>query len=175
MGSGKTAIGRALADLLQCDYLDNDELVELRTGSSKATLVAERGTEGLRAAEAEVAMDLITGVIKPGSSNFPVPAFVAGLPAGALLDEDIVTRLIAESTAYVVWLRASVETLAHRIEADPADRPWLSGDLAHAIESLRPPREAAFTRVADLVLDVDDLTPSEAAELVVAQREILRR
>jgi shikimate dehydrogenase len=50
-GSGKTATGRALAELLGFEFVDVDELVVQAAGMPVAQIFAERGEEGFRALE----------------------------------------------------------------------------------------------------------------------------
>ena len=57
--------------------------------------------------------------------------------------------------AYVVYLRASVETLVRRVGSG-AGRPWLDGDPAEFFRQQYAQRGAWFESVADLVVDVDD-------------------
>src|SRR5690348_15496810 len=56
-GSGKTAVGRAVAEMLGWRFMDTDDLIEERTGVSIERLFAEAGEDGFRGAEAEALLD----------------------------------------------------------------------------------------------------------------------
>lgn len=160
MGSGKTTVGEALAGRLGWSYIDNDDLVQEAAGVTKASLVEARGAAGLRAAEAQA---LRSAISRPGP-------FVAGVAAGVVLDPDDASPLQdPPDDVALVWLRARIDTLAERIRRDPADRPWLTGNLEESLHAMASTREPAFGQFADVVVDVDDLDPPGAAA-EIAQR-----
>lgn len=156
MGAGKTTVGRVLAAQLGWPYADNDDLVVEAAGASKETLLERAGVVALREAES-AALHL--------AATHPGP-LVAGVAAGAVLDPANVALLAGVDL--VVWLRAAHPVLAARVDADPADRPWLSGDTLAAVQRLAAAREPRFAEVADLVVDVDRLSPEQAADLIAA-------
>ena len=154
MGSGKTTVGQALAGRLGWSYVDNDDLVEEFVGVTKASLAEAQGVAGLRAAEAQA---LRLAIRRPGP-------FVAGIAAGVVLDPDDAAPLKdPPDDVALVWLRAGIDTLAERIRRDPADRPWLTGDLEEALREMALVREPAFDELAHTVVDVDGIDPQRAA------------
>jgi shikimate kinase len=154
MGSGKTTVGHALASRLGWSYVDNDHLVEEFAGATKASLVQARGVAGLRAAEAQA---LRLAIRRPGP-------FVAGVAAGVVLDPAHAAVLEdPPDDVALVWLRAGIGTLAERIRRDPADRPWLTGDLRRLLRDMASAREQSFAELAHIVVDVDGITPQQAA------------
>jgi shikimate kinase len=154
MGSGKTTVGHALASRLGWSYVDNDHLVEEFAGATKASLVQARGVAGLRAAEAQA---LRLAIRRPGP-------FVAGVAAGVVLDPAHAAVLEdPPDDVALVWLRAGIGTLAERIRRDPADRPWLTGDLGKSLREMASVREQSFADLAHIVVDVDGITPRQAA------------
>jgi shikimate kinase len=65
----------------------------------------------------------------------------------------------------VVWLRASLETLVRRLGDRP--RPELGSDPRSVLVRLSAERAELFEQVAHVVLDVDGLTPPQAARALV--------
>ena len=61
MGAGKSAIGRRLAERFALPFVDADREIELRTGTSVATIFACEGEEGFRVREREVLVGLVEG------------------------------------------------------------------------------------------------------------------
>lgn len=163
MGSGKTTVGQALARLTGWPFLDNDELVERATGTSALAILNEGGEDALREAEAEA---LVEGLEVPA----PVILDVAG---GVITraEDRVRLRSVAGEAGHgagiVVWLRARLETLARRVGTGTG-RAWLAGDPEGALRHLYDGREPLYAEVATDIVDVDDRTPDEIADRIVA-------
>jgi shikimate kinase len=155
MGVGKSTVGRVLARQLDWPYVDNDELLHELTGMYGAEIVAHDGEDALRDAESEVLSEILQRE----------PPLVGGVAAGVVLRA--ADRVRMKENAYVVWLRAAVETLVQRI-GDDKERAWLQPDPATALRRLAEGRAALYAEVADLTIDVDDLTAEVAAERIVS-------
>lgn len=151
MGTGKTTVGRALSTRTGWPYLDNDELLQRACGRTAPELLAAEGEPALRAAES-AALTLVLGLPGP---------FIAGVAGGVVLDPADRARLVA-SDATIIWLRATVATLAHRVGSG-AGRSWLGDDPAAALTRLAATRDPLYAAVADQVVDVDTGTPNELA------------
>lgn len=155
MGVGKTTVGQALARRLGAPYFDSDRQVERRTGLTVPEIFAARGEAAFRAEERAALVEAL-------GAEGPVVVSVAG---GAVLDAD--NRRMLRQGGTVVWLRADVETLAARVGAG-AGRPLLGDDPAAALAQLYEVRRPVYAELADVVVDVDDLTPDEAVERILA-------
>ena len=153
MGSGKTAVGAALAERLGWPLLDNDEELESHEGRSLTDL-ADDGPDALHRREAA---QLRRATVRP-------PPFVAGVAASVGDRAADLDRLRASGS--VVYLRASVPTLAARVGSG-VDRPWLAGDPAAWLATTLARREPAYLAAAHVVVDVDSRTPADVAEVVV--------
>jgi shikimate kinase len=162
MGAGKTTVGTTLAGQLGWRYLDSDREVQEATGRTVPQLFAERGEAAFRAAEAAALQLALTG---------PQPTVVS-VAGGAVLDPD--NRTLIGRSGLVVWLRARPETLAARV-GDGAGRPLLGDDPASALVELDRVRRPIYAELADLVVDVDDLTPEEVADRVLVDRMLADR
>jgi len=91
---------------------------------------------------------------------------VVSVAGGAVLRAE--NRSLIARSGRVIWLRARPETLVARV-GDGAGRPLLDGDRATTLRDLDAVRGPLYAEVADLTIDVDDLSPEEAAALVVAE------
>ena len=154
MGAGKSTVGRELARRTGWPYLDNDELVVRATGRPTAEVLATADEPTLRSAEA-AALDQALAA---------EPPVIAGVAAGVVSDPE--ARRKMHEGAFVVYLRAPVAVLAERVGTD-ARRPWLDDDPVAALERLYEGREPLYEETADLILDVDGVTPADLATRIV--------
>jgi shikimate kinase len=155
MGAGKTTIGLAISQTTGWPYIDNDEIVAQISGMPTRDLLRQRGEPAMREAEF-AAVDKVLAM---------EPPVVAGAAAGVVLNDEVSARLHAG--AFVVYLRATVETLVLRVQG--TYRPWLGADPEAAMRKLYEGREAKYERLAHLIVDVDGGVPDRVArEILVA-------
>ena len=159
-GSGKTAVGKALASLLGGDHVDTDDLVVERAGQSIAAIFADHGEAAFRVLEVAAiarAVSLAPSVISVGG--------------GAVVDQTNTARLRAIAT--VVWLTARPEELNRRIQADASNvdaRPPLTERCAiDETRELLAQRTPSYEYAADMRIDTMDKTP-EAVAAQIAER-----
>ena len=158
MAVGKTSVGRRLAALRGWDFFDSDRQIEAMTGRTVADIWRTDGEPAFRRMEAQVLADAL-------ASTTPRVIAAAG---GTVLDENN-RRLMAQHQP-VVWLRASPELLATRVGTG-SHRPLLDEDPAGVLERLDAIRRPLYAEVADVVVDVDDLTPDQVVTCIEAALE----
>ena len=154
MGAGKTTVGNAVATLVGWPYYDNDVLLRRAVGKDTRRVQQEQGEAFLRRAESAA---LTMALLEAGP-------LVAGVAAGVVTDP-LDRQRLCDGAGFVVWLRASIDTLVARVEG--TDRPWLGKDPRAALTALYAGREDLYRSVASLVLDVDDLPPDVLALRIV--------
>lgn len=141
-GSGKTTVGRRVAELLPADFTDIDEMVETETGRSISRIFAESGEEGFRRME-RAAMDRVL--------RQPPHLIAAG--AGWIAQPGNL-QAARERNAGIVYLRVSAAVAATRL-GDDATRPLLGGgDRAARLQALLAEREDRY-RKAEYELDAE--------------------
>lgn len=155
MGAGKSSTGRLVAQRLGWPYVDSDQQIQTKTGQTVAQIFEERGEPAFRAEEAE-ALAAAMALIGP---------LVVAVAGGAVLSAD--NRRLLRQGGLVVWLRAELDTLADRV-AGGTHRPLLAGDRLARLSTLYAERRALYQELADVVIDVDDLSAPEVADQVVA-------
>lgn len=145
MGSGKTTVGRRLADALDRHFVDADAALEAISDRTVAEVFAEDGERGFRAVEADVLEDLL---------EHHEPSVIAS-GGGVVLSGENRRRLQAPNVT-TVWLDASPAFLAGRAQAK-AHRPLLAeaDSPREVLERLHAERAELYREVADLVVDVE--------------------
>ena len=158
MGSGKTTVGRIVAERLGWDFVDSDAEVVSSTGMTVAELFETRGEAGFRKEESRVLRESLAGTT-------PMVLSVAG---GAVLDP--ANQELLRSRGTVVWMRAESDTLIRRIGAG-SGRPLLQGDPVVKIQAYDRVRRPIYDGLAHFAVDVDDVDPATVAGRVVAYVE----
>lgn len=102
MGSGKTAVGRALAQRLDAPFLDSDAAIEEAAHATIAEIFARDGEAFFRDREAEVVGRLLAG-----------PPAILSTGGGAYLAER--NRRAVSGAGVAVWLDADLDTLWDRV------------------------------------------------------------
>ncbi len=152
MGAGKTSVGTRVAAALGWRWWDNDVELLRDTGRDARTLVAEVGVDAAHAEETRVLLEALR-----------LERVVVSAAGSVVLDAAATTALRGE---WVVWLRARVETLAARVRRG-THRPFMEADVALTLEELDAQRHGLYEQAASLIVDVDEVTPDQAAALIV--------
>ena len=159
-GTGKSTVGMRLARRLQWDWLDADNELERRAGRTIKQIFATDGEPTFRQLEREVLIELLSR-----------QRLVLSTGGGCVLNAD--TRRDLCAAGPVVWLKASVETIASRILLDKttkARRPNLTA--AGGIDEIRTllaQREPLYRACATITIDTEGLSISEVVTRIVFQ------
>ena len=153
MGTGKTTVGRILADLLGYEFVDTDDVIVERHGPIEA-IFSERGEEAFRELEREVARDLA------GRDGLVIST-------GGRLMLDPVNASTLGARAHVFCLTATAETVAARV-LDGPPRPLLAGENPIArIRELLAERVTGYAQFEQLA--TDNLASADIAHALVAR------
>jgi len=153
MGTGKTSVGRLIAQRLNFKFVDTDELIEARAGKTISVLFAEAGEGAFRELEQQVVAELgqsEKSVIATGGGLAANPANLASLKEHAL----------------VVCLWASPEIIWERVRSQ-AHRPLLQeADPLGKIRQLLAAREP-FYKQADVLVNTEMRSIKEVSHHVL--------
>jgi shikimate kinase len=156
MGSGKTTVGKRIAQELGYAFVDSDDVVASAAGKSVREIFAQDGEAVFRQCESEA----IKSVLADRQSSV-----VLATGGGAVISSDN-RSLISEQAATVVWLDASVEDLVVRTKSG-ATRPLLDGDAATTLQSLSSQRSAWYDEVATVRIDTRGKSVAKVCSAVV--------
>jgi shikimate kinase len=160
MGSGKSTVGKLIAELLGWTLVDTDALVVRLAGCSiPEQFAAENGEAAFRERESQIVLGISAG-------EHQVIATGGGVP----LREDNAAAL--RGAGKVVWLTARPEIVVRRTASRRIARPLL--DTAEEepltrVLRMMGERGPIYQRVAELVVDTSDRPP------IAVAREIIRR
>ena len=156
MGAGKSAVGRKLAEELQLQFLDSDEVIESRTGVDVPYIFEREGESGFRARERQVIDELTQ-----------MPGIVLATGGGAVQDSH--NREHLGERGRVVYLHATVDQQLKRTRSG-RERPMLKGGDPRAIlEELMVVRDPQYREIADVIVETD------GRRVTAVTREIRRR
>ena len=173
MGSGKTTVGKVLADFLGCPFFDLDDLVVKKAGKSIPDVFAQDGEPAFRQLEARVLRQMV--------DKYAENTVVLALGGGAVL-APASAALLQEKTV-CIYLRATLETLLARLEGETAGRPLLQeipdqvgddggpvvmpGPDRASVSARLASREPIYEKTAHVVIDTDGLSPEEIADEII--------
>lgn len=166
MGSGKSAVARALSRQLDWPLIDLDARIEQEIGVSIAEFFASYGEEAFRQRETRV----LSGIPLQNA----VVSLGGGVPTRAENREML--QSAARMGAIVVYLEATAQTLAERIRRQPGKRPLIDGagtldlDQTRArVEALMDEREAFYRECASFEVRTDEQSIPQIAQVIVAR------
>ena len=150
--TGKTSVGRMLAEQLGWRFLDTDQYIVEKAGRSISEMVAQHGWNFFRQKEKQALSELNDHdqlVLATGGGIIMDPANLA------ILNDD---------KNFVIWLQADAETIYHRMKEDEqsdAFRPALTeSSLFREIQETLAERRPYYESAADLAVGTDQI-PSE--------------
>lgn len=155
MGTGKSAVGRALAHRTDFRHLDTDKEIEQAAGKSIPQIFADDGEAVFRARESALLASLA------GMSNPDKPLILSTGGGTPLRTEN---AALLKQIGTVVWLHVSPEAILARVAHSLHERPLLAAHQADPlgrIISLLEVREAHYAALADIVLETSDCADSE--------------
>jgi shikimate kinase len=153
-GSGKSSIGRRLAQWLGLPFADADAEIEQAAGMSIIDIFASRGEAEFRAGEARVIARLI--------DERPQVIATGG---GAFMNPD--TRALIGARAVSVWLKAEIPVLLRRVKRK-SERPLLqTADPEATLRRLLGDRDSTYAE-ADIVIPSHEGPHEAVVEAIVA-------
>lgn len=155
MGTGKSEVGKLLAQRLQREFFDTDTVIEQAAGQPITRIFAEKGETHFRELEKQV--------IRQVCQKHELVIATGG---GTIVNMD--NAICLKESGTVICLTASPETIVQRVQGNH-DRPLLQGEEPLTkIRSLLTARAEAYAR-ADITIDTSALTASEVVEVICAR------
>jgi shikimate kinase len=155
--TGKTTIGKILAEILDFKFIDTDRSIENHTGLTILQIVEQDGWEKFRQIEKNVLL---------GLENLENQVIATG--GGIIINPE--NRQFIRKNGVSVWLDADFNTIWHRITSDkntPATRPPLSlQPLFQETQDLLTDRKPLYEQIGTIKIDTGCHTPLEIARII---------
>ena len=155
MGSGKTTIGKLMANKLNVPFRDTDEVIVAQTGKSVSEIFLEEGEDAFRLLEKAVLRQELL-------SDDTVLALGGGAPIS--IDAQSALRAIASP---VIYFDISLASVAPRIGFN-RDRPLLLSNPRGQWETLMQERRPIYEAIADKVIDVNGKSEDDIVKEISA-------
>ena len=141
MGTGKSTVGRLVAEQLRFGFLDTDEMIEVTVGDSIAEIFRREGENNFRTMERNAVMKLET-----------LDKTVIATGGGLVIDPANLQSLKRHSLVVCLW--ASAEAIWERVRHQ-SHRPLLQGE--NPMEKMRKllAQREPFYRQADVLVNTD--------------------
>lgn len=154
MGSGKSAMGAALAKELSLNFIDLDKEIEKKSGKEITSIFAVEGEKYFRGLEQETLNELLEQ-----------DDYVMACGGGTCSFGDNMDKM--NEAGVTIYLKMSTDGLAERLELEKDSRPLLNGKSGHELwsfvhETLQQ-REPDYLK-AKYKVRAKDLKPTELAE-----------
>ena len=154
MGSGKSTIGKEVANKLSCKYFSTDDILVMKEGKSINDIFAEHGEEYFRQTEKEI-LSMLSSMSGKG---------IISTGGGVVLAEE--NRKILTENFYAIWLYANTEAIMVRTE--PENRPLLKNNFTkERVDELMKERFLFYAQSADLIVDTSNKTIDEIIDKLV--------
>ena len=142
MASGKSTLGKKLAQTLEIDFLDTDNEIEKKAGAEISWIFEVEGEDGFRERESKA---LQKSVEKDN--------VVISTGGGIVTIEENRDLMIAKGK--VVYLKTPIEIQLNRTENDKK-RPFLSqGSREQTLRILKKERDPQYEEIADITINQD--------------------
>ncbi len=153
MGTGKTTIGKLLAQKLKRDFVDTDSIIEERMQMKISEIFAEKGEEFFRNIESQIIAEVST------RANL-----IIAIGGGAVLRKDNLDNL--SKKGIIVCLKASLDEILRRI-GDKKDRPLIEKEnKKEALARLMKQREPIY-KALPIQIQTDGKSPVEIVEAII--------
>ncbi|EKO36074.1 putative shikimate kinase 1 [SAR86 cluster bacterium SAR86E] len=154
MGSGKTTVGKIVADELFLEFHDTDAKIEESTGVTIDWIFDIEGESGFRKRETSILKEVVA-----------LNSIVLATGGGIIIAEE--NRELLASRGTVFYLHTPLNTQIERTAKDK-DRPLLKDkDPEKVLSNLQKTRQAMYEEVADHIIDTENKSGSAVANEIV--------
>ena len=150
MGSGKSTVGKILAKKLNKQFIDLDDQIEKKVGTSIESIFENEGELKFRYYETIELKKISNAVVACGGGII-------------LLNENL---NLMKRNGQIIYLRATIKELENRL-IKSKNRPLLKNrDLSESLEKIFAERKKKYESIAEVSIITDGLTPFEVSAAI---------
>lgn len=157
MGTGKSTVGKWLAQQLKYELIDLDAALEEHEGSSIASIFTNQGEAYFRKAETAILQQVLLGTSQ-----------VIATGGGAVLNQE--NCELMKSGGWVVALTAEADDIASRVQGDGL-RPLLAGNTEERIRTILEERKNAYL-FADYTVNTSLFSAEQVSEMILTHYRV---
>jgi len=156
-GAGKSTVGAMLAQVLDCEFIDSDAVIEQKLGMSISEIFIQKSEQYFRQIEKQVVLDLLKNTDG-----------VLSLGGGSVLNEDVQLQLAKHR---VVWLQVSLADAVERVGLNQS-RPLLLGNVRSNMKHLLTERNHVYQNLATLTVDATS-SPQAVVRSIIEKMQVV--
>jgi len=160
MGSGKTSVGKLLAENLQLPFLDLDAEIEKALEMTVSDIFETKGEVFFRRMENKIFKELLS----------TLDSFVLATGGGTPCYADSLEAMLSADNAITIYLKTPISVLANRLYNERIQRPLIAHieTFENLIEfiGIHVFERAHCYNQAEIVLDCDAKHPKEIVESI---------
>ncbi|AOZ94578.1 shikimate kinase [Paenibacillus crassostreae] len=157
MGTGKSTVGKWLAQQLEYDLVDLDEALVEHEGCSIASIFTNQGEAYFRQAETAILRKVLTGTKQ-----------IVATGGGVVLKDE--NCMLMQQGGWVVSLTAEVEDIVSRVQGDGV-RPLLAGNAEERIRTILEERKNAYL-FADYTVNTSLYSVEQVGSMILANYRV---
>lgn len=155
MGCGKTTVGKIIAEKLNFDFIDTDELIVEKMGMPISEIFEKQGEKAFRKMESDLLVEL----------NAHLSRAVISTGGGLPLREE--NAVLLQNLGVVNYLQITKNVVLERLKGDTT-RPLLVGnDVDKKVEALLSTRNPLYQAACHVEINAENGTPEEIAEHIL--------
>jgi len=162
MGSGKSVIGKELAKILDYNYIDFDNFIELKENMPIKTIFESKGEIYFRKAESKYLSEVIH-----------LEKTIISLGGGTPCYGNNMKQILDVGTAQSIYLKANIPTLSNRLFDERSMRPLIAhlstNDELNEFIGKHIFERAPFYEQSHLSIKTDDKSVDEVIETILLQ------
>lgn len=156
-GSGKTSIGRVLAEKLKRPFIDLDEEIEKKSGKKIEDIVKKYGWEYFRKLEKEE-------TLKAAQCK----NYIIATGGGTLMDRE--NAQVLKNSGRVIFIYCDLKIIKDRLKKNK-NRPSLTGkeNFLDEMDEIWKKRQPIYEKVADIAIRCENKEAAKNAEHVIQE------